>query len=254
MRDRLRNIYEHFTAQDIISYFRLSQGIGERRDFLRIVNRPNRYIGRDSMSEGIVSFESLRNFYCDKRWMLDRIDQLQSDVEMISGKSPYAAIQYIRKSIGYDDFLKEYAKYQGTDHQKLQETLDQIQESSKTYAAMEEWLSHVENYGNMLLKRQEVQKKRQEEKGIVLHTIHGAKGLEFNTVFIIGANEGTLPYRKAKLAGELEEERRLFYVAMTRAKKRLIITYIKEKNGKNVSSSRFLYELAGSQNGKNDVE
>ena len=254
MRDRLRNIYEHFTAQDIISYFRLSQGIGERRDFLRIVNRPNRYIGRDSMSEGIVSFESLRNFYCYKRWMLDRIDQLQSDVEMISGKSPYAAIQYIRKSIGYDDFLKEYAKYQGTDHQKLQETLDQIQESSKTYAAMEEWLSHVENYGNMLLKRQEVQKKRQEEKGIVLHTIHGAKGLEFNTVFIIGANEGTLPYRKAKLAGELEEERRLFYVAMTRAKKRLIITYIKEKNGKNVSSSRFLYELAGSQNGKNDVE
>ena len=119
---------------------------------------------------------------------------------------------------------------------------------------MEEWLSHVENYGNMLLKRQEVQKKRQEEKGIVLHTIHGAKGLEFNTVFIIGANEGTLPYRKAKLAGELEEERRLFYVAMTRAKKRLIITYIKEKNGKNVSSSRFLYELAGSQNRKNDVE
>lgn len=254
MRDRMRNIYEHFTAQDMISYFRLSQGAGERRDFLRIVNRPNRYIGRDSMSEGSVSYESLRNFYCDKRWMLDRIDQLQSDVEMISGKSPYAAIQYIRKSIGYDDFLREYAKYQGSDHQKLQETLEQIQESSRAYATMEEWLSHVEDYGSMLLKKQEAQKKRQEEKGIALHTIHGAKGLEFNTVFIIGANEGTLPYRKAKLAGELEEERRLFYVAMTRAKKQLIITCVKEKNGKNVSSSRFLYELAGSQNGKNDVE
>lgn len=254
MRDRMRNIYEHFTAQDMISYFRLSQGAGERRDFLRIVNRPNRYIGRDSMSEGSVSYESLRNFYCDKRWMLDRIDQLQSDVEMISGKSPYAAIQYIRKSIGYDDFLREYAKYQGSDHQKLQETLEQIQESSRAYATMEEWLSHVEDYGSMLLKKQEAQKKRQEEKGIALHTIHGAKGLEFNTVFIIGANEGTLPYRKAKLAGELEEERRLFYVAMTRAKKQLIITCVKEKNGKNVSSSRFLYELAGSQNGENDVE
>lgn len=206
------------------------------------------------MSEGIVSYESLRNFYCDKRWMLDCIDQLQSDVEMISGKSPYAAIQYIRKSIGYDDFLREYAKYKRIDHQKIQETLDQIQESSKAYATMEEWLSHVEDYGNMLLKRQEIQKKRQEEKGIALHTIHGAKGLEFNTVFIIGANEGTLPYRKAKLAGELEEERRLFYVAMTRAKEQLIITCVKEKNGKNISSSRFLYELAGSQNGENDVE
>lgn len=254
MRERLHNIYEHFTAQDMISYFRLSQGVGEKRDFLRIVNRPNRYIGRDSMSEGQVSYESLRNFYCDKRWMIDRIDQLKWDVEMISGKTPYAAIQYIRRSIGYDEFLREYSEYQRLDHQKLKETLDQIQESSKAYATMEEWLSHVEDYGNMLLKRQEFQKRRQEEKGIALHTMHGAKGLEFDTVFIIGANEGTVPYRKAKLPKEVEEERRLFYVAMTRAKKRLIITCTKEKNGKNISSSRFLYELAGSQNGKNDVK
>lgn len=254
MRERLHNIYEHFTAKDMISYFRLSQGSGEKRDFLRVINRPNRYIGRDSMGEGMVSYESLRNFYCDKRWMIDRIDQFQNDMEMISGNSPYAAIQYIRKSIGYDDFLKEYAKYQGIDYQKLKETLDQIQESSGAYATMEEWMTHVEEYGNMMLKRKELQKRPQEEKGIALHTMHGAKGLEFDTVFIIGANEGNVPYRKANLPQEVEEERRLFYVAMTRAKKRLIITCTKEKNGKNMSSSRFLCELAGSQNGKNDVE
>ena len=84
--------------------------------------------------------------------------------------------------------------------------------------------------------------------------MHGAKGLEYDTVFIIGANEGTMPYKKAKLDNEIEEERRLFYVAMTRAKKQLIISYTKEKNGKNTPHSRFLYELEGSQNDKNDVE
>ncbi len=254
MKEKIYNIYEHFTAQDMISYFRLAAGERERKDFLRIVNRPNRYIGRDSMSEGEVSFESLRNFYCDKRWMMDRIDEMEEDIEMIGGQSPYAAIQYIRKSIGYDEFLKEYAKYRGLDYPGLKETLDKIQESAKAHASIEEWLAHVEEYGEMLLEKQRLLKDRGQEEGIALHTMHGAKGLEFDTVFIIGANEGNTPYRKAKLEKEIEEERRLFYVAMTRAKRALQITCTKEKNGKNISSSRFIYELAGSQNGKNDVK
>lgn len=253
MREKLYNIYEHFTAQDIISYFRLSQGSCKRRHFLRIANRPNRYIGRDSMNETKVTYESLRRFYCDKRWMIDRIDQLEWDVKMLCGKSPYAAIQYIRKSMGYDDFLKEYAQYQHLDYFKLKETLDEIQESAKTCSAIEEWLSYVEAYKEMLLNKQKRENSGKPE-GISLHTMHGAKGLEFDTVFIISANEGTMPYKKAKLDEEIEEERRLFYVAVTRAKKRLILSCVKEKNGKNMSPSRFLYELTGSQNGKNDVK
>ena len=254
MKEKLYNIYEHFTAQDIISYLRLSQGFCERKDFLRIANRPNRYIGRDSMSEGKVTYESLRCFYCDKKWMIDRIDDFEWDVETLCGKSPYAAIQYIRKSIGYDSFLKEYAENQRLEYTKLLDTLDEIQESSKSYATIEEWLDYVEDYRNMLLKRQREQRNPEADQGIALHTMHGAKGLEYDIVFIIGANEGAMPYKKAKLDKEIEEERRLFYVAMTRAKKQLIVSYTKEKNGKSISSSRFLYELAGSQNEKNDVE
>jgi len=254
MREQIYNIYEHFTAQDMISYLSLSQREYKKQYFLRIVNRPNRYIGRDSMSDGKVSYESLRRFYCDKKWMLDRIDQLEWDMKMICEKSPYAAIQYIRKSIGYDEFLREYAEYQQMDYLQVKETLDKIQEASKGYASIREWLEHVEEYGNMLLKKSRDKKSREDTEGIALHTMHGAKGLEYDTVFILGANEGTMPYKKAKTPEEIEEERRLFYVAMTRAKRQLIISYTKEKNGKNVSSSRFVYELIGSQNGKNDVE
>ena len=251
MKEKIQNIYEHFTAQDMISYLKIVQGSFTRKDFLRIANRPNRYISRESMSEEEVTYESLRDFYCDKQWMIDRIDQLEWDIMMLQGKTPYAAIQYIRKSIGYDEFLEEYASRRGLDYTELREHLNSVQESSKEYADIEEWFLHIENYKDMLRKTEE---KYANGKGIHLHTIHGAKGLEYDTVFILGANEGIMPYKKAKLSEETEEERRLFYVAMTRAKRQLIITYTKERNGKNMSVSRFIYELTGSQKDKNDVK
>ena len=77
--------------------------------------------------------------------------------------------------------------------------------------------------------------------------MHGAKGLEFDTVFIIQSNEGVIPYKRAKLDAELEEERRMFYVAMTRAKRKLVISYVKNKNGKEAAPSRFVCELLDSR-------
>lgn len=74
-------------------------------------------------------------------------------------------------------------------------------------------------------------------------TLHAAKGLEFDTVFLIEANEGRIPYKKARTEAETEEERRLFYVGMTRAKNLLRICYVKTKNGKDTDPSRFVEEL-----------
>ncbi len=240
MKEHLNNIYDHFVGQDIFSYFQLSQKNYDRRYFLQVANRPNRYIGRDSMSEGKITYESLRNFYCDKDWMQDRIDQLEWDMKMIENKTPYAAIQYIRKSIGYEEFLKEYASYRQMNYEEIIEVLDEIQERAKEFKNIAEWFEHIEKYGKMLKLREMCGRN---EEGINLITMHGAKGLEYDTVFIIEANEGITPYKKAELLDEIEEERRLFYVAMTRAKKELIISYVKEKNGKAISPSRFVNEL-----------
>jgi DNA helicase-2/ATP-dependent DNA helicase PcrA len=82
-----------------------------------------------------------------------------------------------------------------------------------------------------------------EAHGVKIMTIHGSKGLEFQTVILPRLNEGSLPYRKDTLDYQIEEERRLFYVAMTRAKENLFITYIKKNKGKDVKPSRFLKEL-----------
>ena len=240
MKEHLNNIYEHFIALDMISYLRLSQGEYDRKYFLQIANRPNRYLTRESMKTGNVSYESLRRYYRDKDWMVDRIDQLEWDMKMICDKTPYAAIQYIRKRMGYDEFLKEYAAYRKISSEDLFALLEEIWQNSKGYGTIQEWFEHIESYGKML---KEQNKKNGEKEGVNLMTMHAAKGLEFDTVFVIEANEGSCPYKKATADEEIEEERRLFYVAMTRAKRKLVISYVKEKNGKDLLPSRFVSEL-----------
>lgn len=73
--------------------------------------------------------------------------------------------------------------------------------------------------------------------------MHASKGLEFDTVFIADCNEGVIPYRDKNEVKCIDEERRLFYVAMTRAKHNLYIMYIREKHGKRQRPSRFLKEI-----------
>ena len=241
MREHLPNLYNHFIAKDIMAYFRLAMGQRERRDFLQVMNRPKRYLGRDCLSAGVVAFEEMRKFYCDKEWMQDRIDQFEWDIKMLAKMAPYAAIQYLKKKIGYEEFLREYAATKRIKISDLKEVLSEIEEAAKPFQSMEEWFDHVEEYTEALKKKE--QQKDQDREGVRLMTLHASKGLEFHTVFLIEANEGRIPYQKAEKEQNVEEERRLFYVGMTRAKEVLKIVYVKLKNGKETSPSRFVEEL-----------
>ena len=241
MKERMPNLYEQYIEQDLTTYLKMALGDRSRKSFLAIMNRPNRYIGRDSVEGTTISFESLRKFYCDKDWMLDRIDQLEVDFRILKNMAPYGAIQYIRKHIGYDEFLKEYAAFRKINMEDLKEVLREIEERAKAFRTIEEWFTHIEEYSEEL-KRQSQQKETDPE-AITFMTMHGSKGLEFDLVFIIGANETITPYKKAETKEEVEEERRMFYVAMTRARKKLIISYTKERNGKSMAQSRFVGEL-----------
>lgn len=241
MKEHMPNIYNHFIAKDIFTYFKMALGSRERQDFLQIMNRPKRYIGRDSLTGKTVAFEDLRKFYCDKEWMQDRVDQFEWDLKMLIKMAPYAAIQYLKKKIGYEDFLREYAKERKIQVSDLFEVMAELEEAARPYSTLEEWFLHVEEYTNALKIRE--RKKELTHEGVRLMTMHAAKGLEFDTVYIIEANEGQVPYKKAVKEQGVEEERRLFYVAMTRAKELLKIVYVKTKNGKESSPSRFVDEL-----------
>lgn len=241
MKEHFPNLYEHFISQNLLTYMKMALGDRSRKSFLEIMNRPNRYIGRDSVERGEVSFESLRKFYCDKEWMQDRIDQFELDLRIIERMAPYGAIQYIRKHVGYDEFLKEYADRRRIKIDDLNEVMQELEERAKAFKTMEEWFAHIEAYSVELKKQAEY--RNENTDAILLMTMHGAKGLEFDSVFIIGANEDIVPYKKAETIEEIEEERRMFYVAMTRAKKKLVISYTKERNGKKMEQSRFVAEL-----------
>lgn len=241
MREHLPNIYNHFIAKDIKAYFTMAAGSRNRQDFLQIMNKPKRYIGRDSLGGREVGFEDLRKFYCDKDWMLDRVDQFEWDLKMLAKMAPYAAIQYLRKKIGYDDFLREYASARRVQASDLFEILSEVEEAARPFSSLEEWFLHVEEYTNALKMRES--SKELHQSGVRLMTIHAAKGLEFDTVYIIETNEGQIPYKKSLKEQKEEEERRLFYVAMTRAKELLKIVYVKKKNGKDMDPSRFIDEL-----------
>ena len=241
MKEHLPNIYEHFIGRNLCAYLRMATGKKERKDFLDVMNRPIRYISRSAVETGEVSFESLRQFYCDKEWMLDRIDQLDVDLRIMKNMTPYAAIQYIRKKIGYDDFLRDYALTHKIKSEDLFEVLHEIQERAKEYQTIEEWFTHIEKYGRELIMK--AKSDRYNPNAISLLTMHSAKGLEFHSVFVIAANEDVCPYKKAEVVEDMEEERRMFYVAMTRAKKKLVISYVKERNGKPMLPSRFVTDL-----------
>ena len=241
MKEYMPNLYDHFVAQNFITYVKMALGDRSRKSFLAIMNRPNRFLTRESMEGETISFEYLRKFYEDKEWMQDRIDQFELDLRMIKTCAPYAAIQYIRKRIGYDEFLRAYAKKRRMSVEEVFDVVAEIEERAKAYKTLEEWISYVEEYRKKI--KTQLQKMQEKKTGIALMTMHGAKGLEYDTVFLICANEGITPYKKAELEVEIEEERRLFYVAMTRAKQRLVISYSKERNGKKMERSRFVDEL-----------
>jgi DNA helicase-2/ATP-dependent DNA helicase PcrA len=242
--DNIPNIYDHWITEDLIAYMRIAMGEDGRGLYLRIINRPKRYISRECFDTSQVNFEDLYNYYEDKEWMIDRIDQLEYDLAMLAGMSPYAAIQYIRRAVGYEDFLKEYAKDRRLSEEELIDVLDEIQEGTKGFDSFVEWFEYIKQYKEEL-KKQAQHNTNKNIDGIRIMTMHSSKGLEFETVFIVDVNEDITPHKKALLPEDIEEERRLFYVALTRAKKYLYIFSPKKRYNKDMEPSRFINELKG---------
>lgn len=241
MKDAVPNIYEHFIAKNILAYIRIALGSVERSDYLQIINRPKRYVSRQAFSAPQVRLDEIRALYHDKDYVEDKLFKLEYDLKLLAGMSPYAAINYIRRGIGYDDYLREYADYRRIKAEELYDVLDELTEAAKNYKTYDEWFMHIGKYGEEL-KRQA--KERMEKRDCAeLSTMHSAKGLEYDIVIIMDANEGITPHKRAVLKSDIEEERRMFYVAVTRARKRLYIFSCRERYGRELDTSRFVEEM-----------
>ena len=239
MKEGIQNLYEHWIAKDLFAYLKIAGGARERREFLRIINRPNRYISRECLDTPMFSFDRLRAYYEEKFWMIERIDRMEEDITWMGNLSLYAAINYFRKGIGYDTYLLQYAEEHKLKVEDLYELLDEIQDHARQYKDSASWFCHVEKYKEELT-RQAEKRNRKTENAVHILTFHGAKGLEFKEVFLPDLNDGTVPYKKAILEEDLQEERRMLYVGMTRAMEKLHLYAVEQRYGKKIAISRFL--------------
>ena len=241
MRDVIPNVFEHWIAQNIMSYLRLAAGCTDRKVFLTVMNRPKRYISRDMITRGKVDLQELKRQSYGTRWLFEKIDKLEMDLLLMRKMEPFQAIEYIRRGIGYEDYLREYARFRRMNEEDLFEILEQIQETARDYHSTEEWFDYIKEYGEEL--RKQIDAGRKEEKeGVTLTTMHSSKGLEYEVVFIMDVNEGIIPHKKAVKDADLEEERRLFYVALTRARTYLFLYSVQEMYQKQADVSRYIRE------------
>lgn len=241
VRDQVPNLFEHWIAKNLFCYIRLACGSKLRKDLLPVLNRPKRYMNRECLNDEIICWEYMMDYYKDKPYVCDKIERLQYDLKMLGRMGPFAAINYIRHVMGYEEYLKEYAEFRRMNAEDLMEVLNELQESARAYKTYDEWFAYMERYKKEM---DEMRKRQQEVKeGVHLATMHSSKGLEYDKVFILDAAEGITPYKKAVLDADLEEERRMFYVAMTRAKKELAICWAKKQFSHELTVSRFVEEM-----------
>lgn len=235
-----KNPYRHFVMEDVMAYLRLSSNVLHRRDLFRIMNRPNRYLQRASIQREWTTFAAWKRYYEKQPWMVERLEQLERDVDFLQTLPGVAALTYIRKKMGYDSFLREYATNE-QQYLQWQKTWELLMELARGCVSPRQLLERWEQ------KRDEIDKlyasQTDDKQGVGLYTLHGCKGLEFELVVILDCNEGILPSKKVVSADALEEERRLFYVGMTRAKRKLYLCDVRYSDGQQLRPSRFLTEM-----------
>ena len=240
-RDGVPGIYEHWITRDILDYIRLAAGNRERKHVLGIINRPVRYIKRAAFAKEKIDFTEAGSYYSDKPFMRKRIEEFSKDIEFLTRFNPYAAVCYILDGVGYKDYIKDYAALKHIRFSEFEELIEEIKTEAKRFRTHGEWLIHAD----------EIKKKNEENSrtlvkkcagAVNILTFHASKGLEFNTVFIPDVSEGFAPHRNAVSQADFEEERRMFYVAMTRTQERLFILAPQERMGKPQRNSRFISE------------
>ena len=243
LRDNSGNVYEHWVAKDLLAYLLLAENEESDSALRRILNKPKRYIGKDLLAEAeTMPYTLLRSFFvCPslKGWQEENLENLRIDLNQIRKRTPYDALKYIRKVIGYDEYLEEFAAYRRTSAQVLQEIADEIMETAKDCADVRSFREQLERLS--LQMKEQSRKKGQKRNGVALMTMHGAKGLEFRAVFLPSLVEVIVPHEKGM--DTVAEERRLFYVAMTRASEKLCLSAILQRYEKERKPSRFLAEM-----------
>ena len=244
------SVYDGIVGKDILAYLNMTQGEIRKDDFLRVINRPNRYVPTSMIAKEELNFERLMFDYRDKQYLRDNLRIFKKNLDIMGRLDPYAAIIYLRKAVGYEEYLKrnvlriQTGTGSAVEENTVMDDLTNITEMAKNFETISDFIRACTQLsdelagektvsgspGNDKFRKGSLKEETEKNPGVSVMTMHASKGLEFDTVILPDINEGRVPIRQAVSKEEIEEERRILYVAMTRAKERLFLCSVNERN------------------------
>lgn len=232
--ESIRNIFDHFIAYDFLSYMECAEG--NYNNMFLIINRPKRYIEKRHIKK-VMDLNLLKKTYISKDYVLEKLEDLEYDLAMLKNMSlPVEMFDYFFMKIGYKNYLRDYAAYRNMSQDELEDlynVAESIRNFASQYQSKQEFFHAINRYKRSLNSKKEGKKGK-----VVLSTIHSAKGLEYKNVFVFNVNEENLPIKKKGIDTDIEEERRIMYVAITRAKDNLYVLSLEDKVSRFVSQMK----------------
>lgn len=236
------NLFEHWIFKDIINFYELSKD-PNNMDFERVkraIKRPTRYIPVKATKQS-HSLQELIDWGFDNRkpYIARNIHDFRFDIRSLQGLNLKDFMTTLMNNIEYKRAILDYADYNRYNPQELIAILDEIVDSAANFENFDDWIEYTKDYTFTLEESSE-----EDRSGVHLLTMHSSKGLEFKRVFVINAYEGNTPYAYKGQISDVEEERRMFYVAMTRAKDQVTIFYpMIDSKGNELEPSRYIADL-----------
>jgi DNA helicase-2/ATP-dependent DNA helicase PcrA len=238
--DKEYNFFNHFICKDLISYLKLSIDPYNKESFFRVINKPFRYVSKNiieklksdkyinNLFDALISNDDIHPF------QMKKLEELKRDVATLNKMSLPLAIQFIITELGYLEYLREYSNRFKQSLDDLLEITEEFKSASGEFNSIINFLVHIENVEQGLKDN----KNRKLQDGVILSTIHGVKGMEFNNVYIVDIVNELIPHKNN--LEDIEEERRLFYVGITRAINNLYMYSPKTLRGKFKEPSPFI--------------
>ncbi|WP_102027719.1 ATP-dependent helicase [Salirhabdus sp. Marseille-P4669] len=252
IKDSNNRFFSHWIVQDILNFMRLAFDNTRVDIFERVYAKFDLYLTKHQVGKlrngprELSVFDHLMEMDELKDWQLTKIKKIKDIYRKMTLRTPRHVIRTIRDDFGYEKVLKKMCKELGFKMETFLETLyslEQIGESTNNLIEFANRIKHLD----ALMKASRFNKG---ENAVTLSTLHSSKGLEFDTVFMVDLVQGVIP---AKEAQDQEEEVRLFYVGMTRARYHLELLAYREKYGKAVKPSMFVLNVQNILHPNEDV-
>lgn len=248
--ETIQNIHSEFIYRDMISYIKIALNKESIEDYSSIANKPKRYLSKNLFANmnGDFSFskmlmENEKNTDTKKRHMGKRnIISFRESIQLVRhqvDRKPVDFIKFIMNTIGYKEYIKEYCEYAYIDGDRVDEILNFMTTEAENYNSLYEWYGYIVRHDRIF--KENMKKMREEKYGVVITTMHRSKGLEWDHVFVMNLSKGNIPFEKKNRDTDFEEERRLLYVAVTRARTSCSL-YCIQKDEQS-ETSMFLSEL-----------